>query len=114
MVLDIAELVSGGVCEVCGNKGNVKIEGGWARCRCFEHESFSRRNFEVVPVFGRVEGYVRSVASVIFFYKENSLCWVNNNCHELAGRRPLELLSTVDGCNEVVGLIRRFEHGVGA
>lgn len=28
MVLDIAELVSGGVCEVCGNKGNVKIEGG--------------------------------------------------------------------------------------
>lgn len=36
-LIDFAEIMSGKICEVCGNKGTLQSEG-WCSTRCKEHE----------------------------------------------------------------------------
>lgn len=113
-ILDIAEAVSGCICEVCGKQGQVKVNEGWARTRCSEHENLFRKiQIETRPNRDRIESYARSVAIVVCFFQGDAVRWVNQECLGLGGRRPLEQLSSVEGCRKVRELVKRLEYGVG-
>ncbi len=62
---------------------------------------------------GHIDAYVKCVALLLWFFKDNSVRWVNQECLGLGGRRPSELLASSEGCEQVYTLIRRLESGVG-
>lgn len=111
-LLDIAELVSGCVCEVCGAQGRIGEQQGWLRARCHLHREVSDLHSALSSKSGYIDSYVKCVALLLWFFKGSSVSWVNQECLGLGDRRPLELLASTEGCNEVYTLIRRLESGV--
>ncbi|RSC25930.1 DUF2384 domain-containing protein [Pseudomonas putida] len=111
-ILDIAELVSGCVCEVCGAQGSVGEHQGWLRTRCHLHREINESDSVINGNNGYIENYVKCVALLLWFFKDNSVSWVNQECLGLGGQRPFELLTSSEGCEQVYMLIRRLESGV--
>ena len=111
-ILDIAELVSGCVCEVCGAQGGVGEQQGWLRTRCNLHYQKFEPDSLLSSKSGYIDSYVKCLALLLWFFKGISVSWVNQECLGLGGRRPLELLASTEGCDEVYTLIRRLESGV--
>lgn len=111
-LLDIAELVSGCVCEICGAQGRVSSRHGWLRARCILHREADEPRSVPISISGYIESYVKCVALLLWFYKDSSVTWVNQECLGLGGRRPCELLASSEGCEQVYILIRRLESGV--
>lgn len=111
-LLDIAELVSGCICEVCGAQGRVGEQQGWLRARCNLHHEKCEPDSLLSSKSGYIDSYVKCVALLLWFFKGSSVSWVNQECLGLGGRRPLELLASTEGCSEVYTLIRRLESGV--
>lgn len=110
-LLDIAELVSGCICEVCGAQGRVGEQQGWLGARCHLHREILDSDSLLSSKSGYIDSYVKCVALLLWFFKGSSVNWVNQECLGLGGRRPLELLASAEGCDEVYILIRRLESG---
>ena len=115
LVLDICELVSGCVCELCGKSGKLTMFDGWILARCDKHGDSSY--MELVKSRSADEryigSYVRSVDSILSFFGADALRWVQQESITLGGKRPYEILGTEDGCQAVYTLLKRLEHGVG-
>jgi hypothetical protein len=111
-LLDIAELVSGCVCEVCGAQGRVGEQQGWLRTRCNLHYQKIEPDSLASSNNGYIDSYAKCVSLLLWFFKSNSVRWTNQECMGLGGRRPSELLASTGGCEEVYTLIRRLENGV--
>ncbi len=112
-LLDISELVSGYVCEVCGAQGSLSEYQGWLRARCFIHGETNDAASVFSCRISYVESYVKCVALLIWFFKDSAVSWVNQECLGLGSRRPCELLASNEGCYEIYMLIRRLQNGVG-
>ncbi|MFJ2712272.1 antitoxin Xre/MbcA/ParS toxin-binding domain-containing protein [Pseudomonas sp. NPDC087346] len=114
-VLDICELVSSCVCELCGKSGNLTMSDGWILARCDKHGDSS--HMELVESQSADEryigSYVRSVDSILSFFGADAVRWVQQESIALGGKRPCEILGTEDGCQAVYKLLKRLEHGVG-
>ncbi len=111
-LLDIAELVSAGVCEVCGAQGSVAEHQGWLRVRCHLHLEMSEPDAILSSKQGYIDSYAKCVSLLLWFFKDNSVRWTNQECLGLGGLRPSELLAFSEGCKQVHTLIRRLESGV--
>lgn len=111
-LLDIAELVSASTCEVCGAEANVVEQQGWLRSCCHLHREVTEPGSVLTSKAGYVDAYVKCVALLLWFFKDHSVRWVNQECLGLGGRRPSELLASSEGCEQVYTLIRRLESGV--
>lgn len=113
-ILGIAELVSGGICEVCGQQGRVLVREGWVRTRCSEHASICREpQLELESDQDYVHAYVVSLIMILCFFKSGALNWVQNKCVGLGGRCPVELMSSTKGCLMIQELLNRLGQGVG-
>ncbi|MFJ4113954.1 antitoxin Xre/MbcA/ParS toxin-binding domain-containing protein [Pseudomonas sp. NPDC089758] len=111
-LLDIAELVSASTCEVCGAEANVVEQQGWLRACCHLHREVMEPGSVLTSKVGYIDAYVKCVALLLWFFKDNSVRWVNQECLGLGGRCPSELLASSEGCEQVYTLIRRLESGV--
>lgn len=111
-LFDIAELVSASICEVCGAEANVVEQQGWLRACCHLHREVTEPDSVLSSKTGYIDAYVKCVALLLWFFKGNSVRWVNQECLGLGGRRPSELLASSEGCEQVYTLIRRLESGV--
>ncbi|AFO50371.1 hypothetical protein [Pseudomonas putida] len=111
--LDIAELVSGCVCEICGGLGSVSERQGWLHTRCHLHQDQDAAEHLAGSKQGYIDSYAKTVALLLWFFKEHSIGWVNQECLGLGGRRPFELLASSEGCEEIYVFIRRLDGGVG-
>lgn len=111
-LFDIAELVSGCVCEICGAQGGVSDHHGRLRARCILHREADEPSSVISSISDYIENYVKCVALLLWFFKDSSVTWVNQECLGLGGRRPCELLASSEGCEQVYILIRRMESGV--
>jgi hypothetical protein len=111
----IAELVSGCMCELCGDPGNVVSIEGWSAARCEKHRS--RHDVELLANAAVdepfVTEYVQAVGLIWAFFAQSALHWVQQPCLALGNQRPYEVLVTTEGCRAVYTLLRRLEHGVG-
>lgn len=111
-LLDIAELVSASICNVCGAQGSVVEHQGWLRARCHLHREVDESDSVLGSKRGYIDSFAKCVALLLWFFKDNSVRWTNQECVGLGGRRPSELLASTEGCEEVYTLIRRLENGV--
>lgn len=114
-VLDICELVSGCVCELCGKSGKLTMLDGWILARCDQHGDGSQK--ELVESRSADEHYIssyaRSVDSILSFFGADAVRWVQQESIALGGKRPYEILGTEVGCEAVYTLLKRLEYGVG-
>ncbi|WP_236166337.1 hypothetical protein [Pseudomonas juntendi] len=111
-LLDIAELVSAGICEICGAQGSVAEHKGWLRARCHLHREMSECDSILSSKQGYIDSYGKCVALLLWFFNGNSVRWTHQECVGLGNRRPSELLASTEGCEEVYTLIRKLENGV--
>jgi hypothetical protein len=112
---EIAELVSGCVCEICGMPGGLVSIDGWLWARCGPHSGPEQKD--------RVENhksddnyiasYVEAVDAILSFFGEGAVLWVQQERTAFAGRRPCELLATEEGCQAIYLMLKRLEYGVG-
>lgn len=115
LVLDICELVSGCVCELCGKSGKLTMLDGWLLARCDKHGDGSHMELaERQSADERyISSYVRSVDSILSFFGSYAVRWVQQESIALGGKRPYEMLGTEEGCQAVYTLLKRLEYGVG-
>ena len=114
-VLDICELASGCVCELCGKAGKLIMLDGWMLTRCDLHGHGSHME-QIEPQIGDghyISSYVRTVDSILSFFGADAVRWVQQECIGLGSRRPFEMLGDEEGCLAVYTLLKRLEFGVG-
>ncbi|HCL3145379.1 TPA: DUF2384 domain-containing protein [Pseudomonas aeruginosa] len=114
LIIDIAELVSGTICEICGKRGAAWSSQGWISVRCAEH-SLENSPKEAVhrSAIGKYSpAYSTTVAAVINLFGLTALRWVQEPVLALGNRKPFEMLGNTEGCHEVLKLINQLEHGV--
>lgn len=112
---DIAELVSSVVCEGCGRTGQLIEIDGWLKTRCSledggcfpEHAVSTKQQAEYIPI------YAAAVSAILALFGESAYTWVQKCERSFAQRKPYEMLATIDGCHEVILLLKRLEYGVG-
>jgi hypothetical protein len=113
--LDITELVSGCVCELCGKPGEVITIEGWLLARCGEHRE--RQHTDQIEPYSTDEDFVASykqaVDLILSFFGAGAVLWVQQERAAFAGRRPYQLLATEEGCQAIYLMLKRLEHGVG-
>lgn len=112
---EIAELVSGCVCEICGMPGGLISIDGWLRARCGQHSGPEQKdrveNFKSDENY--IASYVEAVNLILSFFGEGAVHWVQQERTAFAGRRPCEMLATEEGCQAIYLLLKRLEYGVG-
>lgn len=112
-ILDVAELVSSCTCEVCGAAGRYYEINGWLQVRCLHHQLPNQREgVECSHNDFYAENFAKSVSLVLWFFKGNYAAWLNQECAALGRVRPVEALTTVQGCQAVHDLLKKLEHGV--
>lgn len=115
LALDITELVSSCVCEVCGEIGEIKERHGWLQARCASH--WMQKDLEVIESRSSDECYIVCYAGalnrILWFFNGSSARWVQQKSVALGGMRPFEAMATSDGCRSVYTLLKRLEYGAG-
>ncbi|WP_334180675.1 antitoxin Xre/MbcA/ParS toxin-binding domain-containing protein [Pseudomonas nitroreducens] len=110
LALDITELVSGCICELCGSPGS-----GWLQTRCDLHSEGNEP--ETIETRVADENYIMNYAGtlglVLWYFKADAVRWVQQKTRALGRRRPIEAMATAEGCIEVYTLLKRLEYGVG-
>lgn len=115
MALEITELVSGCICELCSMPGEVMAFEGWLLARCEKHRGTQALE-QIEPRIADphyVASYARTVALILSFFGASAVHWVQQPSIASAGRRPYEMLNTSEGCEAVYTLLKRLEYGVG-
>lgn len=112
---EIAEVVSGCVCEMCGMPGGVISVDGWLQARCGQHsgEEHKDRDGNLKSDENYIASYVEAVNLILSFFGEGAVLWVQQDRTAFAGRRPCELLATEEGCQAIYLMLKRLEYGVG-
>lgn len=112
---DIAELVSGSVCEMCGMPGGVISVEGWLQARCGQHSGRGCLNQMGTHKADEnyIASYIQAVDLILSFFGAGAVLWVKEERNVFAGRRPCEMLATEEGCQAIYLLLKRLEHGVG-
>jgi len=112
---EIAEVVSGSVCEMCGMPGGVISVDGWLQARCSQHSAAGKiaRVKNVKNNDNYIASYVEAVDAILSFFGEGAVLWVQQDRTAFAGRRPCELLATEEGCQAIYLMLKRLEYGVG-
>ncbi|WNZ85163.1 MbcA/ParS/Xre antitoxin family protein [Pseudomonas sp. P108] len=112
---DIAELVSGCVCELCGKPGEVINLEGWLLARCGKHRE-RQHSHQIEPHNADEDflaSYTQAVDLILSFFGAGAVLWVQQERTVFGGRRPYEMLATEEGCRAIFTLLKRLEHGVG-
>lgn len=114
-VLEICELVSGCVCELCGKAGRLITLDGWTLTRCDKHGD--GRHIAQSETGSADESYinsfVQSMEAILTFFETDAVRWVQKECIGLGRKRPFEMLGDEKGCMAVYTLLKRLEYGVG-
>lgn len=114
-VFEIAQLASGYICELCGKPGEVgNLEGGLV-ARCGNHSV--RGDLDPIEAHiadeEYISSYIQAVDMILAFFGTGAVRWVQDERTAFAGRRPLEMLATEEGCQTIFTFLKRLEHGVG-
>lgn len=114
-VLDICELASGCLCELCGKAGKLIMLDGWMLTRCDQHGHGNHmEQIELQSIDERyISSFAKTVDSILSFFGAEAVRWVQQECIGLSGKRPYEMLGTEEGCLAVHTLLKRLEYGVG-
>lgn len=112
---EITELVSGGVCELCGEPGEVTSLEGWLLARCGRHSA--RGHLDPIEAHiadeKYITSYIQAVDMILAFFGAGAVRWVQDERTAFVGRRPCEMLATEEGCQTIFTFLKRLEHGVG-
>lgn len=111
---DIAELVSGCVCEICGMPGVLISIDGWLQARCGQHSGPEQKDRveSVKSDENYIASYVEAVNLILSFLGKGAVLWAQQERTAFAGRRPCEMLATEEGCHAIYLLLKRLEYGV--
>lgn len=112
---DIAGLVSGCVCEICGMPGGLISIDGWLQARCGQHSEPDQiaRDENLKSDENYIASYVEAVNLILSFFGEGAVLWVQQERTAFAGRRPCEMLATEEGCQAIYLMLKRLERGIG-
>ncbi|AUF95791.1 hypothetical protein CXQ80_08035 [Pseudomonas sp. 02C 26] len=112
-ILDVAELVSGCVCEKCGMTGKYFEANGFLQVRCLQHQLPNQSDVTVCE-YSEVYSvsFAKAVSLVLWFFRDQYANWLKEECLALGRVRPVEALTTVEGCHAVYDLLKRIEYGV--
>lgn len=112
-ILDVAELVSSCMCELCGSTGRLYKLNGWLQVRCVRHQLLETQEVVICrPDRVYAESFAKAVSKTLWFFKDKYAAWLGQECLALGKVRPLEALTTIEGCQAVVKLVSQLEHGV--
>jgi len=59
--------------------------------------------------------FIYVLSAIIDYFegdRRTAVDWLQSNIKGLYGHKPLDLISTSAGCNAIIDLIRRLEHGI--
>lgn len=113
IAIDIAEIVSGKICEVCGRQGESQSFHGWLKTRCVEHSTDISSPQSIVYDWESYSFYYAEAAAAIFsMFKSSSVAWIQSPALAFGSRKPYELLSSIEGCEAIIKLIKQIEYGV--
>lgn len=118
-VVDLAELLSPHVCELCGALGKAVSLFGWMQARCPAHERATvyeepllttlGHNLLLVPPMGELLG---AALALFEFDAQATARWLTQPARALAHAIPLALAGTVGGQRQILTLIGQLEHGI--
>ncbi|WP_409260060.1 MULTISPECIES: antitoxin Xre/MbcA/ParS toxin-binding domain-containing protein [unclassified Pseudomonas] len=112
-MLDVAELVSSCMCELCGATGRLYELNGWLQVRCVKHQLLEAQEVVICrPDRIYAESFAKAVSKILWFFKDKYASWLGQECLALGKVRPMEALTTIEGCQAVVKILSQFEHGV--
>lgn len=113
----LVELVSSCTCELCGAFGKIYERAGTGRARCDAHKNYLPTYEGECPDVDR--DYSRQLSLVIaavqnFFEPDMGAAfnWLINPAYSLGGKAPISLVFSSEGCNKILTLLGRIEHGV--
>ena len=114
-VFEIAQLASSCICELCGKPGEVVSLEGWLVARCGKHTGRGHLDpIEAhIPDEKYITSYTQALDMILAFFGTGAVRWVQDERTAFAGRRPLEMLATEEGCQAIFTFLKRLEHGVG-
>lgn len=118
-VVDLAELLSSHICEVCGARGTTGSIFGWIQTRCPAHEGAAmydeplmqaiRDHLVVAPPINEL----LSACLVLFACDIQAAArWITSPARGLGGIAPIQLIGSDEGLRQVLNLIGRIEHGI--
>ena len=115
--VDISELISELMCEVCGRTGIIHTIKGWSQVRCDTHKWTTARDLNIPVLISDEYSSVltRTVESVLGLFDSNpqrAITWLKEPLTMMGHNKPYEIMKTHDGCSAVIRLINRLEHGV--
>ena len=115
VAFEITELVSGCVCELCGEPGEVTSLEGWFLARCGRHSA--RGHLDPIEAYiadeKYITSYIQAVDMILAFFGAGAVRWVQEERTAFVGRRPCEMLATEEGCHTIFTFLKQLEHGVG-
>ncbi len=114
LMTDIAEIVSGKLCEMCGDFGELADVQGRMSVRCSKHVNYELSAPAVYKGNYRKYGqlYAGTIAAVIGLLGNEAVRWIQAPVRGLGNQKPLDLLGSIEGCREVLRLIKQLEYGV--
>lgn len=114
LIADIAELVSGNICELCGKPGFISTSNGWMRARCNLHQDKETElptNMDDSAAYS--SAFVATVTAVTNIIPRTTvMSWLQTPALALGGVKPYEKINSVEGCTELKSMIEKLEHGV--
>lgn len=118
-VVDLAELLSLHVCEICAAPGKTVSLSGWMQTRCTEHEDSTTYDEQIMTTVRDNILLTPSIAEVLLASLElfsrdgqSAAGWLTRPAIALGYAVPLQLLGSAEGQRQVLTLIGRPEHGI--
>ncbi len=118
-VIDLAEALSGSICEVCGSLGEMRETKGWIQARCVAHKltpipsEAEREKLVGTILLGPSLSEVMHASLNLFdMSAEHASIWLKRPARALAGGTPLEAALSAEGQKDVLKLIYQIEYGV--
>lgn len=117
--IELAEALSGSICEVCGELGETHEAKGWIQSRCVAHKHASMpseterdelvRNILLIPSLSEV---LHATLELFEMNAEHASIWLTRPAIALAGVTPLQSALSMEGQENVLKLINQIAYGV--
>lgn len=115
-LVELVRKLSESICERCGTHGRILESNGWLCSRCPLHKEENGTPWQEISELIRkgdsMADVLMAALALFAFNVRKTTHWLTSPAKELAGRLPLEHLSTSDGHRELLNLIGHIEQGL--
>lgn len=112
VVVELAELLSEHICEICGAPGRTKESKGWLRTRCSAHEQQTGHSTsaysEPILLQPPLAEILEATLELFALDARAASIWLTTPARALGLSTPINHFITLEGCQQVLTLLVRL------